>query len=223
MPIAPVHRLTKKEIVWLGTHRCEAHGHTYLEHYSCYLREHPEKNRIGFLDIETTDLNADYGFIMSYCILDNETGEIIGRLIKPKEIRNGVFDKKLVKQLINDMKKFDTLVTFYGTRFDLPFIRSRAVHHGYEFPVYGMINHLDVYYIIRNKFKLHRSSLATATEFLLGDTNKTRISGDIWMKATTGNKKALEYVYEHNKYDVIDLKRLYDKVIDFKKRTDRSM
>ena len=196
---------------------------SYLEHYSCYLKENPERNRIGFFDIEVSNLNANFGYVLCYAILDDKSGEVIGRIIDPADIRNGTFDRNLIKQLLEDFDQFDTLIGYYSTRFDIPFVRSRAVHHGFKFPVYGAMNHVDIYYIIRNKFKLHRNSLEEATRFLLGDSNKTRIDNKIWMRATAGDAKALAYVYEHCEYDVIDTKRLYDKVIDFKKRSDRSI
>ncbi|GAG95595.1 unnamed protein product, partial [marine sediment metagenome] len=34
----PVHKLLKKEIIWLFDHNCK-HGHNYAEHYACFLAE----------------------------------------------------------------------------------------------------------------------------------------------------------------------------------------
>ncbi|KKL84703.1 hypothetical protein LCGC14_1962040, partial [marine sediment metagenome] len=67
MAIAPIHRLKKKETVWLANHKCK-HRHNYIEHYNCYITENPDMERIGFLDIECSNLKADYGIILSYCI-----------------------------------------------------------------------------------------------------------------------------------------------------------
>jgi len=221
MAIAPVHRLKKAEIVWLGSHRCR-HNHTYLEHYNCYLEENPEHGNIGFLDIETSNLKANMGVIYSYCIKDGKSDKIHERLITKKELFSDAMDKALVQSLINDIRSFDILVTYYGTRFDIPFIRSRAVHHGIEYPAYGENIHIDLYYLIRNKFNLTRNSLKVACGFLLGHTDKTQVEWKHWMKAMQGNKEALEYIIEHNRYDVLDLEKLYDKVIPFRKRLDTS-
>jgi len=223
MPIAPVHKLKKSEIVWLGTHRCRRHKHTYLEHYSCYLKERPDRNRIGFFDIETTNLKANVGFMIGYCIKDENSDKIFEGSVTPREVRNGTLDKKLIKKLLDDLNEFDKIITFYGTGFDLPYIRSRAVHWGYSFPVYGAIVHTDVYYIIRNKFQLTRSSLRTACEFLLGKSNKTELDYNTWIRAATGHRESIEYVMRHCKQDVIDLQRLYERVIDFKRRSDNSI
>ena len=62
---APIHRLNKKELVWLGSHICR-HGHTYLEHYNCYLQEKPSiEEKVGFLDIETFGLDADFAVMLT--------------------------------------------------------------------------------------------------------------------------------------------------------------
>lgn len=221
MAIAPVHRLKKDEIVWLGSHRCR-HSHTYIEHYNCYLEENPEHGNIGFLDIETSNLKANMGIVYSYCIKDGKSDNVLYRVITKKELFSDDMDKAVITQLVEDIRKFDILVTYYGTRFDIPFIRSRAVHHGIDYPAYGENIHIDLYYLIRNKFQLTRNSLQTACAFLLGHTDKTLVEWKYWMKAMQGNQEALDYILEHNKYDVLDLEKLYDKVIPFRKRLDQS-
>lgn len=219
--LAPVSRLKKDELIWLSAHRCK-HHHTYLEHYSCYLDENPERGTIGFLDIETSNLDANFGIIYSYCIKDGHSDNILGRVITKKELFSDGMDKKLVSECVADMLKFDHIVTFYGTRFDMPFVRSRAIYNGLDFPPYGEILHTDIYFTVRNKFKLNSNRLKTACAFLLGNTNKTEINFLHWIHAMQGRKDSLEYIFEHNKYDVIDLERLYKKIIPFKKRLDQS-
>lgn len=222
MPIAPVARLKKDEIVWLASHRCK-HSHTYLEHYSCYISENPNRGTIGFFDIETSNLAANYGIMYCYCILDNATNKIYERTITSHELKSGDMDKRVVQQCVNDLKRFDRVVTYYGTKFDISYIRSRAVYHGIDFPAYGEIVHTDLYYVVRHKFRLNSNRLATACEFLLGNTNKTAINFNFWIKAMGGDKESLKYITEHCEYDVIDLKRLYNKIIPYKKRLDVSV
>lgn len=170
--IAPVHRLNKKEIVKLGTRRCR-HSHSYLEHYTCYLKEHPEKQeRIGFLDIETTDFKADYGFMLTWCIKDSQSNKIYEDYITLKDI-NGIKkgkdeDYRIVKSLIDTMLKFDKVVGYFSTRFDIPYIRTRALLNNLDFPLFGSLVHKDLYYIIRNKFKLSNNKLVTACSRLIG-------------------------------------------------------
>ena len=117
------------------------------------------------------------------------------------------------------MQTFDRIVTYYGTGFDLKFLRTRAVVHNLEFPEWGEVYHTDLYYLIRNKFGLPNNRLATACEVLLGKTNKTMWLWNHWTRAVQGNKKSLDYIYKHNEFDVIDLERLHNKVLGFRKET----
>src|SRR4051812_2303778 len=121
----PVQKLSKKTLTWMSEHTCEKHGHCYLSHYSCYVDEctgGPE--RIGFFDIETSNLNADYGQMLSYAIKDSLSDTIYSDIINKKDLRcqPGMADARIVKQCIKDLDKFDKVVTFYGARFDLPFL-----------------------------------------------------------------------------------------------------
>ena len=214
MPEAPVHRLKKDKIIWLASHRCK-HGHSYLSHYNCYLKEHPEENKIGYFDIESSSLVADFGFCISWKILD-EGNTMYGRTITKDEVLSGkIPDGKLMKELIETLSGFDVIYTYNGTRFDFPFVRTRAVINNLDFPMFGSIKHKDIYYIIKNKFRLHRKSLEVACEILLGETNKTHWMGDHWIGAVQGKKESLQYIDEHCENDVYDLKRLTELVLDY--------
>lgn len=220
MALAPVHRLSKKEIVWLSQHRCK-HRHTYLDHYSCYLEEVKPKERIGYLDIECSNLNADYGIIFSYCIKPRGDDNILYRVITKGELKK-CLDREVVKSLINDISQFDRIVTFYGTKFDIPFCRTKAVYHGLDFPEYGQLMHTDLYYTMKHKFKLSSNRLENSCRVLLGKTQKTRLDPIHWIKALQGDEESLEYILEHNKYDVIDLELLHDKIEGFRRPVSNS-
>lgn len=218
----PLHRLRKEEIVKLAKWRCK-HGHSGLEHYGCW---EGGNERIGFLDIETTNLDANFGIMLSYCIKDSDSNKIYEAVITPQDIKQGTAgdeDYRVVTQCVDDLRRFDKLVTFYGVRFDMPFIRTRAVSMGIDFPCYGTIKHQDVYFLIRNKFKLNSNRLENACRVLLGATDKTKIDYKYWRAASRGDKKALDYVVEHNRYDVLDLEKLYHKVLEYQKPGTNSL
>ena len=220
----PVHHLKKSEIVWLATHRCKKHHHSFLSHYACYLREHPEKERIGFLDCECSNLNGDFGILLSYCILDNNTGKILSGVFSEADINNkDEEDKRVVTQLIKDLLKFDRIITWYGRRFDIPFIRTRALICKVPFPYFGSIRHDDIYFISRNRLKLHSNRLENFCRSVLGITHKTHIISKYWRRGQRGDKKALGYILDHNKRDVIDLQRAYFALKDFVARNNTSI
>jgi len=169
--------------------------------------------KIGFIDIENFSFNfkADEGIIISYCIKEMD-GELIANVIKPKEIEKNIYDKRLVKDLLNDIKKFDRIIGYYAKRFDIPFIRSRALYYGLRFPPYGSHFFNDVYYLVKYKFQLHANKLRTACEFLGIPSKEHSFKPEMWLKALKGNERALKYILEHNKEDVISLEALWKKI-----------
>ena len=223
---APVHRLRKREIIELSKGHCK-HGHSYLDHYECWLKEQPDKQeRVGFIDIETTNLDANFGMMLSYCIKEQGKKKIHEALITRADMDDapaGKEDRRIVESCIRDLAKFDRIVTYYGRRFDVPFIRTRALSCGVGFPHYSTLVHDDLYFVVRNRFKLSSNRLEMACRVLLGDTNKTRLEPSLWRAAGRGDKKSLAYIIDHNRKDVIDLERLYDKIMDFAAKRDTSI
>lgn len=218
---APVWRLKKTEIVNLARWKCQ-HGHSGLVHYNCWLRANPEEEKIGFWDLETTNLKADFGIILCYAIADGSSDKIYSRLITKSDLRT-CLDEKVVKQCIRDMKRFDRLVGYYSSKFDGPFLRTRALALSLDFPEYGQIVHNDLYYTVRNKLNLSSNRLDNACRTIFGSTEKTRIDAVHWVKALMGNQTALDYIQDHNIKDVTELKKLYFRLQHFRKKTDTSL
>lgn len=219
--LAPVETLRKDQIVKLSKGRCK-HGHSYLVHYQCFQQETGNKLRVGFFDIETSNLAADFGIVFLYCIKVAGEDKILHRVITPAELRNGL-DKEVIKQVIEDLQQFDLIITYYGTKFDLPFVRTRALYHHLKFPEFGAMQHKDAYYIVKSKFRLSRNRMEQAARILLGKTQKTHIDPVHWLKALQGNEQSLAYILDHCKKDVLDLEDLYNEIVPYVKNTTKSL
>lgn len=222
----PVNRLKKAEILWLANHRCR-HGHSYLSHYSCYLKEMPDGSpldlKIGFFDIESFNLKANVGVLFGYCIKEYGSPQIHEDWLRGDDFKTGsIPDSRVVKRCAEDLRKFDVIVTYFGTRFDIPYVRTKCLMNDIDFPEYGEIVHLDLYYMVKSKLSLTRNSLDVACETVLGHSDKTRVEPKLWIKALYGDLKAIEYIAEHCRIDVDLTEKLYDKLIPFRKRIDRS-
>lgn len=208
------HTMLKKDLLTYTTGRCR-HYHTYLEHPNCWWKEQGKKPRVGYLDIETSNLDANYGIIITYCILDKETGHIHEKVIDISDVRKGLFDKNLCKQLIKDMLKFDVIKGYWSTGFDIPFTRARCLKWKLNYPVYKDLQHKDVYYMVKRLLKLNSKSLQTATRFL-GIKGKNHVIGDYWAKALLCDgpeqEKSIHYILDHNRRDVIILKKLDERL-----------
>ncbi len=222
-----LNRLRKSDIVWLGSNHCR-HKHTYLSHPNCYFVEKPESGpvieKIGFCDIEANNLHATFGYIFSYCIKELD-GPILERIVSPREIKQYIFDRELIKQFCIDIRKFDRVVVYWGkdNRYDLPFLRTRAVKWGADFPTYKELVITDVYDMVRRKLRLHRNRLETACDFLDIPCKEHRLNPDIWQKAMAGDKKALDYILKHNREDVISLEALWKRLFDYVRQANLSI
>lgn len=216
---APLNKLKKVDILRLGKETC-LHGHTYLSHWNCYLKERPEeapKERIGYFDIEASNLKADYGQMLSWAIKDGLSDEVYYDVLTLEDIQNGSEDARIVRSCVDTLLEFDKIVTFFGSRFDFPFLRTRALITGVEFPAYGEIIHKDCYNIAKSKINLSSRRLENCCRQILGHTQKTRIETHHWRGAMRGDPDALEYVVDHNIKDVVDLENLYLKLAKFSK------
>lgn len=225
--IAPIHRMKLEEIRKAAAFRCQ-HGHTGLEHYDCYVRsgEPLMAQRVGFLDIETSNLEANFGIMLTYAIKDQATGNVYCDTLDKQDIKKYEDDKtdtRLVGNFVDDLLKFDRIVTFYGKGFDIPFARTRALIDGVDFPYFGSIKHDDVYFWAKFKLRLNRNGLETVCRTLLGKTDKTHLEYRYWAGAVRGDEDSLEYILAHNIHDVDDTQKVYDVLKDFARRQDSSI
>src|SRR3989304_5297950 len=221
--------------------RC-IHRHLITEHPKCFLKgmvkaefnsdkewsketglpwyTYPEY-RIGYLDIETDGLTADFGTMLSWCIKEKD-GEIISSVVTREELFGDVYDARLVQDLINEMNKYRILIGYYSDMFDFPYIRTKALHYGLEFPTFGQIYTWDLYFSVRNKLRLSRNSLANVCDYL-GIDGKTHVDKNVWRKAKYGDKKSLRLVLDHNASDVIATELLHNKLEFSRKWTRKSI
>jgi uncharacterized protein YprB with RNaseH-like and TPR domain len=165
----------------------------------------------AYFDIETTNFNADIAYMLSYAFKVKGKDEVFASKITKEEIQSGKFDERLVKDCINDLLRFKRIYTYYGSRFDIPFLRTRALELELDFPVFGSIQHQDIYFLVRNKLKLSRNRLDNITK-LIGIDDKTHLDLKIWRMAAIGDQKALKYVYDHNIIDVQILEKAHEKI-----------
>ncbi len=129
------------------------------------------------------------------------------------DLSRGNMDKKLVESLYGAMVKFDRIITHYGTYFDLPFIRTRAVIHRLPFPAKGTLYHTDVWRLAKTYLKLSSNRQDSVARAILGNSIKTHMDPQLWaiiqFGSRTQRKAGLDYVIDHNIKDVIQLRENY--------------
>jgi len=77
-------------------------------------KPHLKHLRVGYLDLECTGLQANFAHILSWYIKAKGQNKYYSGVITKKEIFDGEFDKRIVKELLEAFSNFDILYTHYG-------------------------------------------------------------------------------------------------------------
>ena len=178
------------------------------------LRQSMHEDRIGYLDIEASQLKADFGICYSWYIKEQGTDNYDFSAITRAELLNGTLDKRVISELIETLDKYTVIYTYYGSRFDIPFLRTRALIHGLDFIPRGEVESRDLYYLARRCLCLSSKSLENVCR-ALGIPGKTHIEQRFWVLANTGNPDAIKYICEHNKADVEILEKAHERLAKF--------
>jgi len=221
--------------------RCR-HRHNIEEHPNCFaLGEIDEKQldkiakgkglqwfqmvqyKMGYLDIETTGLDADFSTILTWSIKEKD-GKVVFDCITKKELFDNGNEKRILESLLKEMKKYKILVGYYSgsMHFDIPYIRTKMLRYNLDFPEYGSIYHFDLYNVVKSRLKLSRSSLDNVCNYL-GINGKTKFDKDWWRKAHWGDPEALKYVLLHNIGDVEITEKLHNRLVTFRRWTKTSI
>lgn len=86
--------------------------------------------RIGYFDIEADNLKADFGICLSFAMKtrgDDNDNNIIYDEVTKEELFSGESDRRVILSCLEAIRSYDIVVTYYGTGFDFPFIRARAM------------------------------------------------------------------------------------------------
>lgn len=168
--------------------------------------------KICFFDIETSNLNANFGYILSFGwkFKGDKDAHVISIADYPLFEKDPTNDKLLVKDIAKILMDADIIVGHYSQRFDVPFINTRLLTNGFH-PL-PPIAHIDTWRICKYKMKLNSNRLDTVSKFLRVPSEKSPVDGIHWVKAMAGNRKSLAYVIKHNKLDVLVLEEVYDRI-----------
>jgi uncharacterized protein YprB with RNaseH-like and TPR domain len=162
-------------------------------------------------DIETTDLKADGGRII--CASIKPWGGPVETYYSELYDKKGGDDSKVIEEIRDRLREFDYVITWYGTGFDMPFLKTRLLINNME-PL-GEMYHVDLYYTSRFHFLFNNNRMQTVEEALFaGKTLKTRLSRMVWADAISFDwskrKIACEYIADHCEKDVESLEGIFN-------------
>ena len=174
------------------------------------MKSLPKQPNVLLWDIESTNLAATFGTIL--CIGYKWLGKKrvhVPTIIETSK-RGMLDDTGLVKRFAEVFEECDYHVTWYGDRFDLPFVSSKLMKAGLG-PLSPKPS-LDLWKTSRRAFKFHSNRLDAVAKYMGTEHQKTAISFDDWLKAAHGDKAALKQVTIHCKLDVLVLEEVFMKM-----------
>ena len=168
----------------------------------------------AFFDLETTNLNANYGRLICGCIRpyggDVQTFRIDETLIGLKEPWN---DSQLAVQIRDALEVQFQIYGYNSVMFDMKYLDSRLMIH-HERPTRRPM-HKDLLFVAKGVFAFNSVSLKSVQEALGLVEEKTRLDPQEWVKAATGHTPAIDYVVEHCVKDVLVLEEVFERLAPF--------
>ena len=158
-------------------------------------------------DIETSNLRADFSIILSAVIKPFGCAPMVFRADGyPEWKTDRANDSGITKDIAEELAKHAIIITHYGQRFDIPFLRAKMVKH--NLPVLPLMFGIDTWRIAKNNFAVSSRRLQTLVSFFdIGE--KGGVDGGLWMDAAyNGSKEALDEIVKHNLIDCEVLEKL---------------
>lgn len=164
------------------------------------------------LDIEASNLAADFGIVLTFGskFVGKGKVEVLNILDFPgKDLI--AKEKNLLKAISERMLSADVWLYHFGCYYDLPFINTRLLYH--KLPLLpANFAAIDTWKVARNRLKLRNNRLITISEFLGTEDEKNAIKPEQWIRALGGHRPSMDYIVDHNRRDVLVLEEAYTRL-----------
>lgn len=202
------------------------------DHYKMFvpkeLEEVQDEPKILVYDIETAPIIAhvwrlwdqNVGLnqiehdwhVMSWCAKWKGDDEVMYMDQRGKEDISD--DKELMYEIWKLLDEADIVITQNGKSFDEKKLNARFILHG--FPPPSSYRHLDTKLIAKKNFAFTSNKLAYMTDKLCTKYKKlshAKFPGhSLWTECLKNNPEAWQEMEDYNRYDVLSLEELYDKL-----------
>lgn len=175
--------------------------------------------RFAIVDIETTDLKGDKGFMLC-CGIKPLGGKkrVIGLREFTRQVKRLEIDCALIGTVRNELESFDGFIGWNSIMFDIPFINDRLMLNGYR-PLEKRF-HIDaMYYARQGKSTFTSSRLDWVAKSLGVKARKTALDMNTWKmaeaEAIVGFKAGCEnyeQIVTHNLADLDVTEQVYEKL-----------
>lgn len=176
----------------------------------------PTLPKVLIWDLETTDLAADFGHLLTAAAKWAGDKQVHTWRIDAHESygltpESMMDDRWIAIQLRDLITEADVLVHHYGDKFDLPFLNTRLLAWG-EVPC-PQVKTIDTWKVARSNLRLRSNRLGNLAELLNGpDRQKGGLSKAEWKLAMHGDEKTLDAMVDYNIGDVLATEEIYFKL-----------
>ncbi len=176
-----------------------------------------EPHSVLFLDIETAGLSANtYVFLCGLMRFDPETGEFHAEQVFARDYAE---EEGLLLHVRSTLGRFDTVVTYNGASFDMPFLRTRMAVH--RIPDIVPMGSVDLLHATRRVFRpaLPNVRLVTVEEHLRGVARVDDIPSRFIPRAyheyvRTQDARIMRNVVYHNRMDLFTMAVILNRLTD---------
>lgn len=175
--------------------------------------------RFAVVDIETTDLKGDKGFMLC-CGIKPLGGKprVIGLREYSRPVRRLNIDGGLVLAVRDALEGYDGFITWNGIMFDIPFLNDRLMLNGHD-PLERRF-HIDVmYYARQGKSTFTSSRLDWVSKSLGVKSRKTPLEMNTWKMAEAeaitgfrGGQANYDQIVAHNVADLEVTEQVYERL-----------
>ena len=215
-------RWTEQERAKRLAFKCSAHHHNGINHQTCYNNETGLKERKAVLDIECGGLDAGFDIMYCWCLKPIGEDNILYDHLTAEDFTKGNLDRRILESFCETVWGFDRLIAHYGSnhRFDIPFMRTRAIRQGIEdFPKIGEMFWTDTYPMSKKLLRLRSYRQGSVARALLGRDEKTVLDSDKWRAVKYGTVKnkmeAMKGIVDHCQHDVQQCEEIYTKMLPY--------
>jgi uncharacterized protein YprB with RNaseH-like and TPR domain len=124
-------------------------------------------------------------------------------------------EKKMLEGMWKILDESEIVVTQNGVKFDAKKLNARFIAHGMTPP--SSYRHIDTLKLARKNFAFTSNKLEYMAKFLGTKHQKLKHKDfpgfELWAECLKGNPKAWKEMRKYNKYDVIVLEEVYNKLI----------
>lgn len=160
--------------------------------------------RVATFDLETTGLNAGFGRILCGVVMTYDPQEIkIFRADEYPSWRDGrrSDDHDITAEIMSFLEEFDVLIAHNGVKYDLPFLRTRALQYG--LPPLQPLKIVDPVLAARRQLRLQSNSLDAIAKHIDAPFRKTPLEPIVWARAMMdGDVDSMNLIVEHCVADV---------------------